>query len=280
MTDEAPGFEERLPGVIHEFVEAARRDLATRWGAWTFDPAQTEVSEVVAGLLARQVTLATQLALAPQIWNGHVAPLILRAMTDVHITLAWIFKDPAPRAEKYVKYGLGQKKLFLEHFKADLTDRGFKDVDNHPVVRELERSLNAQRFHFLTEVSVGSWAETDTRKMAAEAGCEDLYRFAYSPFSAVVHSTWNHVCDYNLVPCPNPLHAYHRVPVDSDLPAEPDYMYRGAKYLDKTLRLFDEATGVKVPGPSSAEVLMATLDDLVGSAAEDESPAPEEPSES
>ena len=32
--------------------------------------------------------------------NGHIAPLILRCMTDAHITLAWILNDPQERAKK------------------------------------------------------------------------------------------------------------------------------------------------------------------------------------
>src|SRR5688572_26338300 len=54
--------------------------------------------EVVSGLLARQTTLSTHLALNPGAWTPHLAPLILRAMTDLHITFAWILKDLVPRA--------------------------------------------------------------------------------------------------------------------------------------------------------------------------------------
>jgi hypothetical protein len=40
-----------------------------------------------------------------------MAPIILRAMVDLYITLSWIFKDPLERSKKYIAYGLGQEKL-------------------------------------------------------------------------------------------------------------------------------------------------------------------------
>ena len=98
--------------------------------------------------------------------------------------------------------------------------------------------------------------------MADEAGCGDLYRFAYAPFSAAVHNMWHHIVDYNLETCENPLHAYHRVPVDPDLPIDPDYLYRAAKYLDKSFRLFDRKSGVSVDVESSLKTLVESLNEL------------------
>ena len=129
--------------------------------------------------------------------------------------------------------------------------------------------LNAERFEHLTEVSIGSWSETDTRRMAEEAGCLDLYRLAYTPFSAAVHSMWHHVADYNLGRCRNPLHQYHRVPVDPDLASDIDYVYRAAKYVDKTMDLFDRKTGVSVEASSTLDWFMDALTKLGASTSSD-----------
>ncbi len=263
MTENVAGFHDRLTKIVEEFVSNARAELSQRWAAWSVDITTPALHEVLGGLLARQVTLATQLARAPQTWNGHVAPLSLRAMTDGYITLAWILECPATRCDQYVKFGLGQKKLFLEHWKVHLTETGERNVENHPVIKAMEQWLNAERFHFLTEVSVGSWSETDTRSMAEEAGCLDLYRFGYAPLSAAVHNMWHHVIDYNLKTCQNPLHGSHRVPVDPDLAIDPDYLYRAAKYLDKSFRLFDRKTGVSVEVTRSIDALIDALNDAL-----------------
>ena len=96
---------------VDEYIHGIRKELHTRWHSWEFDPDQTEVHEVVGALLARQVTLATQLAGSPAIWNGHVAPVLLRTMVDAYITLAWILKKPLDRSRKFILHGLGQEKL-------------------------------------------------------------------------------------------------------------------------------------------------------------------------
>ena len=261
MADETVEFEDVMRNV-EELVSGLRQELDTRWRAWEIDLTKPHLHETVGGLMARQVTLATQLAQAPQIWNGHVAPLILRAMTDVYITLAWLFEDPEPRSDGYVKHGLGQQKLLLEHRKAALRERGVDDPEDDPLIKALTQRLNAERLEHITEVSVGSWSERSTRSMAEEqANCTDLYRLAYTPFSAAVHSTWTHVAGYNLRMCGSPLHQFHRVPADPEFSPDIDYVYRAAKYVDKTFRLFDRNTGVSAEAPSAFDAFARALGD-------------------
>jgi hypothetical protein len=247
------GFKE-LEKIIIDYVEAIRAELAARWQACRIDLSKPEVNEVVGALLARQVTLATQLASSPGVWNDRVAPIILRSMTDVHITLAWILKDPLPRSQRFILYGLGQAKLMLEHRKVQLAEDG-KVVDDDPVVEANEAWINAQRFTFLTEVNVGSWSELTVRDMAEEAGCLDFYRYSYTPFSGAVHSMWEHVSRLNLQVCKNPLHRYHKTPIDPNLDPDPDYLYLAAKYAQKSLRLFDRTFSLQPEVPSAFEVL-------------------------
>jgi Family of unknown function (DUF5677) len=249
---------EELERIIRTYTEMARAELAERWRKWPIDLSQSELHEVVASLLARQVTLATQLAHAPSTWNAHIAPMVLRSMTEVCITLSWILRDPAELARKFILYGLGQQKLILEHRKAELTSDG-QDPEQDPMVKATEAWLTAQRFPFLTDVNVGSWSGLTVREMAEEAGCLDLYRYAYLPFSAATHSMWHHTSRLNLQVCENPLHRYHKAPVDPDLEIDPDYLYRAAKYVEKTFKLFDRAFSVVCEVPSALESLVESL---------------------
>ena len=267
--DEGLGLNE----IVTNLVQGHRAELGARWEVWELDLTKPQLHEVIEGLMARQVSLATQLAQSPSAWNGHIAPLILRAMTDVYITLAWIFQDPEKRTDDYVKYGLGQRKLWLEHFKRTLVEKGEKEPEKNLFVKAFTRQLNAERFEHITEVNAGAWSERSTRKMAEEAGCLDLYRLAYTPFSAAVHSTWTHIADYNLRQCRNPLHRFHRVPEDFDLEPDIDYVYRAAKYVAKTFALFDQETGVSVETPSSLDLFVEVLVHLTGEALAD-SPDP------
>lgn len=246
---------------VDSYVTDVKLELMAHTKAWKIDLMNTELYEVVGGLLARQVTLSTELAKAPQIWNGHIAPLILRTMVDTYITLAWIMENPLERSRQFILFGLGQEKLTLEHHKADILRRGEKPED-HPYIKQMEEMLNSQRFTFLTEVNVGSWSGHEVRKMADEAGCLNLYHFAYTPFSAATHSMWHHIVRYNLRYCENPLHKYHRVPVTPEVPHDVDFLYRAAKYVAKTFDLFRRKADVKLEVPSAFNLFDNVLEEL------------------
>lgn len=238
-------YYDNLEKILIEFVERARNGLKDRWNKWKIDLSKNELYEVVGGLLARQVTLSTQFALAPSIWNGHIAPIFLRCMVDVYINLAWILKEESlTRSKMFIKYGLGQLKLEVEHRRNQIMKDGL-NPDKDPALKANEELLNYQRLSFLTEISLGKWAEMNTREMAIDAECIDFYRYSYSPFSATIHSMWHHLCRYNFKYCKNPLHKYHRVPFDLDLEPDLFYLCIAAKNLEKTFSLFDKKFNIK-----------------------------------
>lgn len=223
--------------VMQSYSSIVEKGMNERWEKLPLELYESETYEVIGGLMARQATLSIELAMSPSIWNGHLAPLVLRCMTDAHITLAWILFEPTERSKKYILYGLGQEKLQIEHLRAE-ADKDDEQV--HKMIEIKESWLNDQRRDFMTEVNVGNWAGLNTRQMAIEAGCEGLYKFAYTPFSGNAHNMWQHVSIYNLKPCINPLHKYHKVPEIRKVPIEPDYVYRAAKYIDRTYEAVDE----------------------------------------
>ena len=260
MTDESAIWD-GVSELAENYVRTVRAELSERWSNWDIDLSENEMHEVVGALLARQVTLATQLACSPSAWNGHIAPLVLRSMTDVYINLAWILEDPVQRSRQFILFGLGQEKLDIEHRRQELKREGKSDEDD-VLIKAKENWINQQRYTFLVEVNVGSWSGKPTRILAEESGCLDLFRYAYTPFSAAVHSTWNHVGRYNLTQCSNPLHKYHRIPIDRDFSPDIDYLYRAACYVEKTFQLFDEKTKNKTSLPSGLSELVRLINEL------------------
>ena len=235
--------------------------LHERWDKFDIEIYKTETYEVIGALLARQATLTTQLAQAPQIWNGHIAPIILRTMTDAHITLAWILKSPEERTIKYILYGLGQEKLYIEHLKSEQQDE--EDEQMKQAIEFREAWLNSQRLDFMTEVDVGSWSGLNTRDMAMEADSESLYKFAYMPFSGPTHNMWQHVGIYNLEKCRNPLHKYHNVPAIRQVTSDPDYVHRSAKYMNRSYASFDETFNISVETPMPLNWYIEEFDRLL-----------------
>lgn len=245
-----------------EFSDICVTGMTTRWEQLPIELSISEAYEVVGALMARQATLAVELALTPSIWNGHTAPLILRSMTDAHITLAWILGDFETRAKEYISYGIGQAKLSVEHH---LADESSEDDFIREMVEMKKEWINSQRADWAVEVNVGSWSGASTRKMAMESDCIGLYNFAYVPFSAVAHNMWNHVSIYNLKQCSNPLHKFHKVPTIHEVPIDVDYVYRASKYVSRTFVVVDEHFNLSVKLESPVEFMDKKLSEYFSS---------------
>jgi hypothetical protein len=238
---------------VRDFQNQVRSELKKRCESYKPDFKTPDTYTAVTALLCRQATLAIELASAPQLWNGHSAPLFLRAMTDVHITVSWILLDPASRAKQYIEHGLGQAVLSVEHRKASLEKA---HVDDKPAIEHTikaeEAWINGQRWSFLVDVNVGSWSGKTTRDMAQEAGCLEFYNYVYTPFSQCAHSTWYHVGRYNSRPSPSPLTSPVWLPQIADVEPHPHDLSLAARYVDKTFNFFDEKA-LNVPPASKIQ---------------------------
>lgn len=205
-----------------------------------FSISESEIFESISGLLTRQTKLAISLAKNPHLWDWDIGPLLLRSMTDCHITLAWILIDPLDRSRKYIDYGLGQEKLQIEYLeKLELDDKDPEYKENIEMLIDARKSwLNSQHFTFLQSVNIGNWAGKNTREMAQEADCLPLYKFSYTPWTHVAHGNWNHVGKFNLAPSGNPLHKFISVPFyNTNMSFEIDVLFKCTKYLDRTFNL-------------------------------------------
>ncbi|HVP56411.1 MAG TPA: DUF5677 domain-containing protein [Candidatus Eisenbacteria bacterium] len=240
--------ESKFEDLLRAIDAKIRQELRLRCEAYTPDFRMPEVFNVLTALLARQATLAIELTSAPRLWNGHSAPLFLRAMTDVHITLSWILLDPKERARQYIEHGLGQAVLEVEHRKKKL-ESAEEDAreDMMQMIRAYESWINTQRWSFLVEVNVDAWSGKTTREMAEESGILDFYNYVYTPFSQCAHSTWYHVGRYNSSPSESPLTGQLWVPRIVESPSDVWNLSLVAKYLDKSFNIFDEKALGRAP---------------------------------
>ena len=257
LAEEEP--EDELGRIITRFRNSARIEFYSRLNAWKFDLNEIEQYEVIGALLARQVSLVNDLAGSPRIWTDHSAPLILRAMADVYIHLAWIFGSRQERAKKFIQDGLGSIKLEVAHKKADLENNGDPDGQLSRNIEFLESWIASQRLDDLVEVNLGSWSGLSTRAMAQEANCLDFYNYVYQPFSNAAHSSWSHVSIHNSSYCLNPTHRIHRVAISENHDPDLNWLVLGAKYLNKSFKQYDEKITITVDCQSAYEQL---LDDL------------------
>jgi Family of unknown function (DUF5677) len=264
-------YEDFLRTLLRAFEARVRNDLRLRCEGYAPDLEAPEVFNVLTALLARQATLAIELSLAPPLWNQHSAPLFLRAMADVHITLAWLLLDAKKRVRAYVEHGLGQAVLELEHLKKLAAPENDSDQSTMKVAIEREQNwIDMQKWNFLVEVNVGAWSGKTTREMAEQADILDFYNQVYMPFSQCAHSTWSHVGRYNSSPSDSPLTRLLWIARVPDVGVEPEILSLAAKYLDKSFNVFDVSA---LKRPESSEIqkwLNQQLDSF-------DDPTPDEP---
>lgn len=246
-THQKKSFDEKIHDFISGYRAIVSKGFNDRWSKVKQEIYDKHISETIGALLSRQATLSIEMASAPTTWNGHVAPLFLRCMVEAYITLAWILAKPEERSKKYIEYGLGQEKLFIEFLDEALNeDPCSYDAETIKNMIKVRKGwLNAQLAEWATEVNVGSWSGMSAREMAKEIGRESIYKHAYVPFSGAAHNMWQHVGIFNVEPCTNPLHKWHVVPKIRHAPAHPDFMYRSAKYISITFELFDEKMAIE-----------------------------------
>lgn len=245
--------------LIDRFVSCACAELEARIQKWGFNLKNIEVYEVVGGLLARQCSLAIDMAYSPHTWTAHSAHLFHRAMADVFITLSWILEKPEERSKKFIEEGIGIAKLDLEHRKKELEKRKDVTEEENKLIEFWEAWINSQRLADLVEVNVGSWSGMSVRAMAEEAGCKDFYNFVYQPFSLGAHSAWPHISTKNLQYCSNPAHRFHMIPFVPILDPDLHFFYLTAKYLNRAFLKFDEKMQITVEEKSAYDQLCKDL---------------------
>lgn len=255
-------LDEKINGVVVRVIENAISEYKAHERAWPYDFADAEAREVMAGMLARQISLMRHLSCSPACWNWDIAPLFLRPMVEVVLNMAWIAKDPNGRSRSFIAYGLGQEKLQVEHMKATLSGMDAEDQEEYSkAIEHREHWIAEQCYPYLVEVNVGSWAESQF-KMAQETGELSLYHHCYAPFSGCVHSMWHHVARYNLDVCKNPLHRHHRIANLTEIPGDFHSVYLAVKYLHRAFKVLQRAFDLKVKHQSTFALLRREINEL------------------
>lgn len=205
---------EGLEQILQENATAARTYLAqlrTKLRVDLYEPAR---DEVLFGLFARLTRLYVLMAEDPFLWARDVSGIMLRPLAETAITFSYLAKAGTPEDfRRFIEYGEGQQKLLMLHLQ-----------DNYPNQKSLdglsseELAKEIDIWPELVEIELGSWSGKDARKLAREAGLEDLYRLVFTPASGDLHGSWVSLKSSNLVHCAEPLHRWHRLPTYAEPP--------------------------------------------------------------
>ena len=166
--------------------------------------------------------------------NSISARTILRTIAECYITLAYLVKkNDVELWQSYRIYGAGQAKLAF--LKLDEST----DEPSYVNVQTLEQLANEDMWQEYLNIDLGHWDNTDLRKMSIEAGVKDVYDQFYGWTSTFAHGHWGAIRDTVFDTCGNPLHRFHRIPLQSVRPL-PDVIPDACELIDKILELVSQ----------------------------------------
>lgn len=255
---------EKIYKVVKGYKKELYKEIEDLWTTVNINISNPIKDEVLGGLIARQARLATVIISDDNLWTADLGRIIQRCMVDTHITLAWLIKEGKQKDyEKFIEYGLGQEKLFLEHQKIrlDESDPEFKEKNEEIEFRK--SWIDGQILTSLLPVNVGNWIQKNARIMAEEANCMDIYNLAYTPFSNTVHGMWNTLARINLKYCINPLHKLHRVPSLEEPSIYFGIIIQTLEVMNLSLLEWASFKGVKINGQMASTNMKDKLNEIL-----------------
>ncbi len=206
---------ESLARNFSEIVEDVHEIHEEVFNSVKYSPDNFQNLEIKLGLFNRVINLSKRLLRNFEYWNDEVGKMIIRSIIDSYILLIW-FQSKATEEDlrNYREYGLGKKKLLIEHFKSKVG----KD-ELTPFYKELEEELNKEIETIVNpiflDVNIGDWKDKSTRDIAIEIGEKEIFDYLYNPFSDIVHGGYSSLEQYHLRHCYNPLHKGHKIPKEN-----------------------------------------------------------------
>lgn len=221
---------------------AVEQDFEDMWSGIHVDLSKPTQSEVVGGLISRQVRCLLQLSSSLPLWVDEVSQPLLRSATEAAINLSWLVRcGDVDDFSRFVDFGLGQEKLWIAHLNASPQASPFLERVRKKELFVRQEWLNTQRLSPLLEVDVAKgWNPVGLRLMAEQSGSIEIYNSIYFPASAHVHASWNAVGRTALTHCMNPLHRLHMVPDVHDARLDLMPVLKGVHVLMHSWRVLQE----------------------------------------
>jgi hypothetical protein len=187
-----------------------------------------------------------QLAATPSSWNDHFGPLLLRTITELHVTIAWLRLNPANRARRFVAGSVHAVQCELAQRIRELGSRAPID-DERTMIDGQERWI-AEQVTILCGFGVAISPLPALRQLAEEAGCLGFYRSVHAPLDACARSLWHQIEGQRGIALPG---------------ADISYLLMASRYWNMTIQLFGATSETGATGPSSREQLISAVSGVV-----------------
>jgi hypothetical protein len=206
-----------------------QKELTACCAALDYSSVDLDFADVALGLLARQYQLWAVAVVSPGAWTTSASPLLLRALVDGTITLAWIGANP-DSAKSFKLYSAGRLKLLAEHWRRIGSEQAQSWCAAY--ADQIEDLASSELWSGVLQVELSNWNGKDIRTMAAEVDLKDAYDITYSPLSADAHAEWMVLRTKYLRPCQEPAHRSHWLPaferpvMDTEIPVSATACFR------------------------------------------------------
>lgn len=222
-------FEDVKPQ-LERYENQLTQELSDLVNSWPSDLEIDPIPRVLGALVARHVTLASQVVADPFFWNPDVGPLVLRPLLESWLKIEWILKSPLKRTIGLAKADLNGAKNRVQEL-SETTRNSYARTDSKSLLEMLASEENLF-------ASDGKPVMVDSWKMAKTLGgqAQVAYRRHHVRMSSCAHGAWNHIARYNLAINTNPLHRNNFIPVWRQPDTDLNFALIAADYCDRVFQ--------------------------------------------
>lgn len=198
--------------------------------------------EVLNGLFFRVFRFYHSFLISFHFWAADIGEMTYRTMLESVFYLRFLSKeDNEDLYKEFVKYGIGQEKLFKAHLATLLDEKKIESSDE--IIDYVNSSTDDEIWDELISIKLSNFVNLN--KLADKIDSKYEYSVYYQRYSITEHGQWPALKRFYLKRCKNPLHRFHFIG-NARLP------HLDLNFLISTTGLFYEAylTWIKAYGLS------------------------------
>lgn len=187
--------------------------------------------EVVNGLFFRVFRFYHSFLISFHFWAADISEMTYRTMLESLFYLKFLtHENKEDLYKEFVKYGIGQEKLFKAHLGTLLDEK--KVVSSPELIDYINSGSDDEIWDELISIKLSNFENLN--KLAEKIDSKYDYTVHYQPYSITEHGQWPALKRFYLKRCKNPLHRYHFIG-NARLP------YMDLSFLFSTSNLFYDA---------------------------------------
>ncbi len=247
MKDEAKkkeiiDFTGKIASLGRELIDEVIKVIEEQQKEIKVDLFSPEKDQVINGLFFRTLRFYHSFVISFHFWSMDMSEIITRSMLESKYYLKFLLdNDKEEFYQEFVKYGIGQEKLYKLHL-ARLIDEG-KIEKTDSLVDFIDSQSDDEIWDELVSIKLKNF--DDIRKIADSIGEKDSYSLEYQPYSITIHGQWPALRKFYLRRCEDPLHRFHYIGTTQLPPLDPRTLFQTEAIFYDTYLLWIKHYGLE-----------------------------------